>query len=200
MSKLISELPQEIQDLVFERQQEQCNISDPNMRLDNCYSDGNFNWDDAPEGMDFWESIDDGNYKPFYDLYPLSHSTWDVIVEVFNQSELNKLFEFAKGHNKLSYFDGTPTFNKIDNCFRLDKSGGHASRNFYGGSPRYINYPIITFNEFFNSLSINEDEEQVKIDVTLDGDTREEGGKEVKFRTLSSRNICQRGFIGHLLK
>lgn len=67
---IISDLPIEIQEVVFLRQEEQGNDKDKNISLDNDRNQGNFNWDESTEGYDFWADINCQNYLEFYEKYP----------------------------------------------------------------------------------------------------------------------------------
>lgn len=68
MSRLVKDLPKEIQDLWVKRAIEQGNSSkfDDNTTISIVY------WAHTREGFDFWYEIEQENYKPFYDLYPQS--------------------------------------------------------------------------------------------------------------------------------
>ena len=67
---IISDLPVEIQEVVFLRQEEQGNNKDKNISLDNDRTQGNFNWDESTEGYDFWANINCKDYLEFYKKYP----------------------------------------------------------------------------------------------------------------------------------
>lgn len=67
---LIKDLPIEIQEIVFQRQQGQGNEPNAELELDLCKKECNFNWDQTIEGHDFWEDINDGYFDDFYKKYP----------------------------------------------------------------------------------------------------------------------------------
>ena len=67
---LIRELPIEIQEIVFQKQQEQGNEPNAELELEFCKKECNFNWDQTIEGYDFWEDINDGYFDDFYKKYP----------------------------------------------------------------------------------------------------------------------------------
>lgn len=55
----ILQLPIEIRELALANQQAQGNPRNVNVDLGDDRSLGNFNWDQSPEGQDYWMSIDD---------------------------------------------------------------------------------------------------------------------------------------------
>lgn len=65
----ISDLPQEIQALVFKKQQQQGNEPDNTLDLIESVYNGNFEWNKTEEGDDFWGNIHDGYYDCFYEQY-----------------------------------------------------------------------------------------------------------------------------------
>ena len=67
---LIKDLPKEIQEVVFKRQEEQGNPKHDKLNLNFCKDEGNFDWNITKEGDDFWEEINDGNFDVFYEKYP----------------------------------------------------------------------------------------------------------------------------------
>jgi hypothetical protein len=67
---LIEDLPIEIQEVVFKRQKEQGNTKTKNISLDDDKSQGNFNWYESIEGLDFWKDINHGDFTEFYKKYP----------------------------------------------------------------------------------------------------------------------------------
>ena len=66
----ISELAPELQELVHQRQREQDNDGTFNGYLGDNKSCGNFNWDETPEGQEFWELINDGEDVTHFLCYP----------------------------------------------------------------------------------------------------------------------------------
>lgn len=66
----ITDLPIEIQKVVFERQEEQGNAGKFKENLSAGKIVGNFNWIETPEGHSFWNKIDGGNFDDFYKKYP----------------------------------------------------------------------------------------------------------------------------------
>lgn len=67
MSKLVKDLPKEIQDLWVERAKE-----DGNSGYFDKYTivANGFFFINTKEGFMFWYEINKGNYEPFYKLYP----------------------------------------------------------------------------------------------------------------------------------
>ena len=63
---IISDLPVEIQDLVFTEQLAVNNPINSNLELDFNTEDGNFNWHTSVDGEYFWSEINSHNYEPFY--------------------------------------------------------------------------------------------------------------------------------------
>lgn len=76
---LIKDLPIEIQEIVFQRQEEQGNKPDANLDLEFCKYEDNFNWDQTIEGHDFWEKINEGNYSEFYKKYPKKEESKSLV-------------------------------------------------------------------------------------------------------------------------
>jgi hypothetical protein len=68
---LIKDLPKEIQEVVFKRQEEQGNPKNDKLTLYFCKEEGNFNWYETKEGNDFWEEIRKGNFNVFYQKYAI---------------------------------------------------------------------------------------------------------------------------------
>lgn len=66
----ITNLPIEIQKVVFERQEEQGNAGKFKENLSAGKIVGNFNWIETPERHSFWNKIDGGNFDDFYKKYP----------------------------------------------------------------------------------------------------------------------------------
>jgi hypothetical protein len=66
----ISELAPELQELVHQRQIDQGNDG----TYEGCVGDGkscdNFNWDETPEGDEFWQLIYDGEDVTHFSCYP----------------------------------------------------------------------------------------------------------------------------------
>lgn len=79
------ELPPEIQNRMFECQEEQGNPRNPNafkIRIDIDDSQGGFLWSNTKEGHSFWYSIVfDRNIDVFYEKYP---KKTDLSVEIEN--------------------------------------------------------------------------------------------------------------------
>ena len=71
----IKDLPQPIKELVLKRQVEQGNEPNEELYLISGKKRGNFDWIETIEEDDFWNKIDLGNFKPFYDLYPQNVDT-----------------------------------------------------------------------------------------------------------------------------
>jgi len=69
---LISELPIEIQEVIFQRQTEQGNKPNNQLMLGDDKNQGNFTWNETKEGYDFWSIIYRDNIEYFYTLYPKS--------------------------------------------------------------------------------------------------------------------------------
>jgi len=67
---LIKDLPIEIQEIVFQKQQGQGNEPNAELQLSLDKKECNFNWDQTIEGYDFWEDINDGYFDDFYKKYP----------------------------------------------------------------------------------------------------------------------------------
>ena len=67
---LIKDLPIEIQEIVFERQKEQGNKPNNELKLTNGKNLGNFDWNETIEGGDFWSGIENEYYLEFYEKYP----------------------------------------------------------------------------------------------------------------------------------
>ena len=66
----IYELPEPIQRLALLRQYEQGFRKDRFVRLYVFNFEGVFNWNKTPEGSEFWELINIGEYEEFYETYP----------------------------------------------------------------------------------------------------------------------------------
>ena len=64
----IKDLPQEIKELALLRQKEAGNEVNEDVDLDYCLE--SFTWYKTPERAFFWNAIYQGNFQPFYDLYP----------------------------------------------------------------------------------------------------------------------------------
>lgn len=88
----IIDLPIEIQELVEKRR---TSLSD-NL-------DGAFVWLDAPEKQFFWNEINNGNFEPFYKLYPknqtkniLNEYADDILNEYLNKLLCTKEIKIGK--------------------------------------------------------------------------------------------------------
>ena len=66
---LIKNLPKPIKELVFKRQIEQGNEPNEELYLSVTKSRGNFGWRGTVEDYDFWDKINEANYKPFFEKY-----------------------------------------------------------------------------------------------------------------------------------
>jgi hypothetical protein len=67
---LIKDLPKEIQEVVFKRQEEQGNPRNDSLQLSSNKNNGNFDWNITKENNDFWYEIMEGNFHVFYEKYP----------------------------------------------------------------------------------------------------------------------------------
>jgi hypothetical protein len=65
----IKHLPKQIQKKVFEKQIEQGNKPNKNLRISEGRHDGNFHWIDTDEGNDFWYKVSLKDYDHFYEKY-----------------------------------------------------------------------------------------------------------------------------------
>lgn len=87
---LIKDLPIEIQELVFKRQEEQGNPEKFNGNLSLGKGSGNFKWEETEEGMYFWSSINNGDFTKFYEKYPKKEANMfkkgDYIVSLRKES------------------------------------------------------------------------------------------------------------------
>lgn len=73
----IKKLPKQIQKKVFEKQIEQGNLPDKELRVSEGRYFGNFHWAETEEGEDFWKKVSDGYYYDFYEKYPKDKTpTW----------------------------------------------------------------------------------------------------------------------------
>ncbi len=70
INPFIWELPEPIQKLALKRQYEQGFRENKFVRLNVFNFEGVFNWNKTPEGMEFWELINIGEYDVFYERYP----------------------------------------------------------------------------------------------------------------------------------
>jgi hypothetical protein len=68
---LIKDLPKEIQEVVFKRQEEQGNLKNDNIDLEESKEKNNFSWERTKEGYNFWREIYKGNFNVFYQKYPI---------------------------------------------------------------------------------------------------------------------------------
>lgn len=66
----ISELAPELQELAHQRQRDQGNDGLFDGSLDNDEYTNNFAWVNTPEGVDFWERINDGEDVTDHEYYP----------------------------------------------------------------------------------------------------------------------------------
>jgi hypothetical protein len=66
----ITDLAPELQELVHQRQKEQGNDGSYEGSLYTSRSDGNFDWEDTPEGYYFWNHVDDGKDMTNHECYP----------------------------------------------------------------------------------------------------------------------------------
>jgi hypothetical protein len=71
MTMIISDLPQELKQLCYQRQREQGNMTEFNGRLDVARPEGNFNWSETPED-DWWADLDSKGFVAMKDTeyYP----------------------------------------------------------------------------------------------------------------------------------
>lgn len=92
----IIDLPIEIQELVEKRR---TNFSGVNLE----YLSSTFRWSLSPEGCEFWEEINNGNFEPFYKLYPknqteniLNEYADDILNEYLNKLLCTKEIKIGK--------------------------------------------------------------------------------------------------------
>ena len=62
MSKLISQLPEDIREIALQRQRENINTGIDNLLF-------SFSWDDTLEKWDIWNEVNEGNYAPFREFH-----------------------------------------------------------------------------------------------------------------------------------
>lgn len=72
MSKQIKYHPNWVQEIVFERQKEQGNEQNSNVYLCEPVEHENFTWTQTTDGLDIWNSADNGNYQPLADFHGIT--------------------------------------------------------------------------------------------------------------------------------
>ncbi len=72
MSKLIKDLPSWVQEIVFERQKEQGNEPNINLRVNAYMARGGFTWDFTKERYEIWYNVYNGNYQPLADFHGIT--------------------------------------------------------------------------------------------------------------------------------
>jgi len=126
---LIKDLPIEIQEIVFQKQQGQGNEPNAELELSLDKTECNFNWDQTIEGHDFWEDINDGYFDDFYKKYPkkTKFKPGDK-VKIINRHPDNTTGSppFDKQSGMIAYIC------KGSDCFYRLKSNKDNSGDYYG--------------------------------------------------------------------
>ena len=106
MSKLISQLPEDIKVVALQRQQYETNdLFDKNTDV---LSEA-FHWDNSLEMYSIWESVDDGNYEPFRqfhtNLKQPENNGWISVSERLPEGRMSTVLAFYQSeHFKSHYF------------------------------------------------------------------------------------------------
>jgi hypothetical protein len=112
----IKDLPQEIKELALKRQVEQGNEADENFYLHEA-----FTWGKTNEGFVFWEDIETGYFKTFYDLYPQNVDTpienvdtSEQNMEICRDKHVQSVIDKFKQRSEIGYFKYGTTLERQD--------------------------------------------------------------------------------------
>lgn len=106
MSKLISQLPEDIRVIALQRQREE--TSEEFDKNTDVLSEA-FHWDNSLEMYSIWESVDDGNYTPFREFHAkqkqAENNGWISVSERVPEGRMaTVLAYYQKEHYKSHYF------------------------------------------------------------------------------------------------
>ena len=158
-------------------------------------------------------------YKPAFNK-EIPEEFYIHYCEGFTEDIFHALYDWAKEHSSgevRGHDDTYENFNSYDRFWRFNftKAPNKVSGGFGYGVDNHdwtgkvkteytleqvkelINYnPKTNKNEYKEDSYESESRESIKqIDEDLDSISSREGGKEIKIRTVSSRNLCERGSI-----
>ena len=161
---LIKNLPKPIKELVFKRQIEQGNEPNEELYLSVTKSRGNFGWRGTVEDYDFWDKINEANYKPFFEKYGgvilcTSVEQGAKIIEYFKSLGVDTGFNagsfvgyyYGLAGNCFAYYNEMFVKEKNIPIFTLDELGVQTAQE----QPQQPELPEINFEGIEMEVSNN---------------------------------------------